>query len=147
MTTPISRRDFLAAAAAAPFAASAAFGQSKRVPIGIELYSVRGELVKDLPGTVRAVAKIGYQVVEFYSPYLNWTTEQAKDVAKLLDELNIKCLSTHNGAQAISEANIAKTVELNPLLDEHGRTAELLVALTASLMGRRAMTARTRRFG
>lgn len=38
-------------------------------------------------------------------------------------------------------------VELNPLLDEHGRTAELLVALTASLMGRRTTTARTRRFG
>ena len=37
-----------------PFAPSAAFAQSKRVPVGIELYSVRGELVKDLPGTVRA---------------------------------------------------------------------------------------------
>jgi len=58
---------------------------------------VRGELVKDLNGTVTAVAKMGYQVVEFYSPYFNWTPEQAKDVRKLLDDLGIKCPSTHNG--------------------------------------------------
>ena len=84
-----------------PFAASSALSalQNKKIPVGIELYSVRGELVKDLNGTVTAVAKMGYQVVEFYSPYFNWTPEQAKDVRKLLDDLGIKCLSTHNGAQ------------------------------------------------
>jgi sugar phosphate isomerase/epimerase len=114
-TTSVSRRAFLAMAAAAPFAASA-FAQSKRIPIGIELYSVRGELTKDLPGTVRAVAKLGYQVVEFYSPYFNWTTEQAKENRKLLDDLGIKCLSTHNGANAISEANINKAIELNQII-------------------------------
>jgi sugar phosphate isomerase/epimerase len=102
-------------AAAAPFAASA-FAQSKKIPIGIELYSVRGELVKDLPGTVRAVAKMGYQVVEFYSPYFSWTTDQAKDVRKLLDDLGIKCLSTHNGANALNPDNINKAVELNQII-------------------------------
>ena len=112
----LSRRAFMAIAGAAPFAASAAFAQSKRIPVGIELYSVRGELMKDLPGTVRAVAKMGYQVVEFYSPYLNWTTEQAKDVRKLLDDLGIKCPSTHNGANSISEANLPKAIELNQII-------------------------------
>ena len=116
MNSTLSRREFLAAAAAAPLAAGTVFAQSKTVPVGIELYSVRGLLMKDLPGTVRGVAKIGYQVVEFYSPYLTWTTEQAKDVRKLLDELNIKCLSTHNGPPAISAENLAKTVELNQII-------------------------------
>ena len=106
----------MAIAGAAPFAASAAFAQSRKIPVGLELYSVRGELVKDLPGTVRAVAKMGYQVVEFYSPYFSWTTEQAKDVRKLLDDLGIKCLSTHNGATAITEANLAKAIELNQII-------------------------------
>jgi sugar phosphate isomerase/epimerase len=115
-TSSLSRRSFLAIAGAAPFAASSAFAQSSKVPIGIELYSVRGLLQKDLPGTVRAVAKMGYKVVEFYSPYYNWTTEQAKDVRKLLDELGIKCLSTHNSAQAVSEAGVAKAVELNQII-------------------------------
>ena len=45
----------------------------KRIPVGLELYSVRDMLAKDLMGTVREVAKQGYEVVEFYSPYQAWT--------------------------------------------------------------------------
>ena len=112
----LSRREFIAAAGAAPLAASVAFAQSKKIPIGIELYSVRGELQKDMPATVRAVAKMGYQVVEFYSPYYSWTTEQAKDVRKLLDDLGVKCHSTHNGANAIAADNINKAIELNQII-------------------------------
>ena len=110
--TSLSRRAFLAMAGAAPFAATA-FAQTKNVPIGIELYSVRGDLQKDLEGTVKAVAKMGYQVVEFYSPYFQWTPERAKEIRKLLDDLGIKCLSTHNSATAISAENIAKAIDLN----------------------------------
>jgi sugar phosphate isomerase/epimerase len=99
-------------AGAAPFAATA-FAQTKNVPIGIELYSVRGELKKDLDGTVRGIAKMGYQVVEFYSPYFDWTPERAKEIRKLMDDLGIKCLSTHNSATAISAENIAKAIDLN----------------------------------
>ena len=40
------------------------------LPIGLELYSVRRELARDLPGTLTAVAGMGYTVVEFYAPYL-----------------------------------------------------------------------------
>jgi len=64
MTTSLTRRSFLALAGALPVAA--ALAQSRRPQIGLELYSVRGELMKDLMGTVRAVAKMGYEVVEFY---------------------------------------------------------------------------------
>ncbi len=90
--------------------------QSAKVPVGIELYSVRGELMKDPKATVTAVAKMGYQVVEYYSPYLNWTTEQAKETRKLLDDLGIKCLSTHNSANAINADALAKTIELNQII-------------------------------
>lgn len=113
--TTVSRRAFLAIAGAVPFAASA-LAQNKSVPIGLELYSVRGELMKDLPGTVRAVAKLGYQVVEFYSPYYSWTVDQAKEVRKLLDDLGIKCLSTHNSPQAVSAEGMAKAIELNRII-------------------------------
>ena len=114
MTEPVSRRAFLGAAAALPFAASA-WAQTKNVPIGLELYSVRDDLMKDLPGTVTAVAKMGYQVVEFYSPYFDWTVDQAKEVRKLLDGLGIKCLSTHNGGQALAEG-LGKAIELNQII-------------------------------
>ena len=114
-THDLSRRAFLALAGAAPFAASL-LAQTKKVPVGIELYSVRGELTKDLKATVTAVAKMGYEVVEFYSPYFSWTPEAAKDVRKLLDDLGIKCLSTHNSPQAISAEGIAKAIELNQII-------------------------------
>jgi sugar phosphate isomerase/epimerase len=107
--TSLSRRSFLAMAAAAPLVSA----QTRRVPIGLELYSVRDELAKDLKGTVTAVAKMGYQVVEFFSPYFNWTTDQAKDVRKLLDDLGIRCLSTHNGMNAFTGDGVAKAIELN----------------------------------
>src|SRR5262245_22753251 len=110
----ISRRSFLALAGAAPFALAAYKG--KRVPVGLELYSVRNELAKDLMGTVRAVAKLGYEVVEFYSPYYQWTPDYAKEVRKLLDDLKIRCLSTHNGANAFTPEGIQKAIELNQIL-------------------------------
>ena len=109
---PISRRSFLAAAAATPLA----FAAGKNLPVGLELYSVRGELAKDTMGTVRAVAKMGYQVVEFFSPYYSWTTDYAKDVRKLMDDLGIKCNSTHNGPPSFSEAGIQKAIDLNHTL-------------------------------
>src|SRR6059058_2519652 len=111
----ISRRTFLAMAGAMPFA-TRAFAALKDVPVGLELYSVRNELQKDLKGTVTAVAKMGYQVVEFFSPYFSWTTEQTKDVRKLLDDLGIRCSSTHNGMNAFTGDGIGKAIELNKIL-------------------------------
>lgn len=110
----LSRRSFLVMAGAAPLALSAT--QRKTVPVGLELYSVRDELAKDLMGTVRAVAKMGYQVVEFFSPYYQWTTDYAKEVRKLLDDLGIRCPSTHNGANAFSPEGIQKAIDLNQIL-------------------------------
>jgi sugar phosphate isomerase/epimerase len=109
----LSRRAFLAASAVAPLGLIA---QNKRIPIGLELYSVRDQLKADLMGTVREVAKLGYQGVEFYSPYFDWTTAQAKDVRKLLDDVGMKCYSTHNGANSFTAENIPKAIELNGII-------------------------------
>ncbi|MGH9838659.1 MAG: sugar phosphate isomerase/epimerase family protein [Blastocatellia bacterium] len=110
----ISRRSFLSLSAAA--SVGFAMPKGKRVPVGIELYSVRDELAKDVMGTVRAVARMGYEVVEFYSPYYQWTPEYAKEVRKLLDELRIKCLSTHNSANVFTPENLPKAIELNQII-------------------------------
>ena len=109
----LTRRAFLGMTAALPFAAAALKAAAKNVPVGLELYSVRGELAKDLPGTITAVGKMGYEVVEFYAPYLNWTTETAKDVRKRLDDLGVKCHSTHNGGPSFTEDGLKKAIDLN----------------------------------
>lgn len=108
----LSRRTFLALAAAAPLAVA----KRKAIPVGLELYSVRDELKNDLEGTVKAVAKMGYECVEFYSPYLGWKPEQAKDMRKLLDDLNIRCYSTHNGQNAFSGDGLKRATELNQII-------------------------------
>lgn len=111
--TGVSRRDFLALAAAMPLAARSLAAQAGAQPVGLELYSVRNELMKDLPGTVRRVAGMGYQVVEFYSPYFDWTPAAAKDVRGLLDDLGIRCLSTHNGPASFTPEGLEKAIALN----------------------------------
>jgi len=96
--------------------ASLALAQTKRVPIGLELYSVRDELMKDEMATVRAVAKMGYEVVEFYAPYYQWTTEHAREIRKLMDDLGIKCHSTHNNSTNFDAADLPKAIELNQII-------------------------------
>jgi sugar phosphate isomerase/epimerase len=110
----VSRRSFLAVAAATPLASAAP--QGKRIPVGLELYSVREELKQDLMGTVRGVAKMGYEVVEFYAPYFRWTDAYAKDVRKVLDDLGIRCLSTHNDSQSFTPENLPRAIELNQII-------------------------------
>jgi len=117
-TTPqISRRTFLGMAGAAlPLAYASPVLAQKTIPVGIELYSVRTELMRDLPGTVTAVAKMGYEVVEFYAPYYDWTPGQARDVRMLLDDLGIKCNSTHNSGTAVTPEGLKKAIELNQII-------------------------------
>ena len=131
MTTQlVTRRTFLAAAGMMPLAASL-LARFKDVPVGLELYSVRNELTADLNATVTAVAKMGYQVVEFYSPYFRWTTDQAKDVRTLLDGLGIKCHSTHNDAASVVGDGLQKAIELNQIIG----SANIIMASPPGLTG------------
>ena len=69
--------------------------------------------MKDMMATVRAVAKMGYEVVEFYAPYFDWMPATARDVRKLLDDLGIRCNSTHNNAPSFTPEGLQKAIELN----------------------------------
>ncbi len=110
----ISRRTFLAMSATLPFAWRTSAAAS--LPVGLELYSVRKELQRDPHATVRAVAKMGYQCVEFYAPYFQWSEDETKQMRKLLDDLGIRCFSTHNDSSNVNAENIAKTRDRNLIL-------------------------------
>jgi sugar phosphate isomerase/epimerase len=111
---PLSRRSFLALSAMLPWALSA--HASASVPVGLELYSVRDSLKQDLEGTLRAVAQMGYQCVEFYAPYFDWAESRAKQTRKLLDDLGMRCFSTHNSEEYLSSPNISQARDLNLIL-------------------------------
>ncbi len=131
----VSRRGLLAkgAAVAAVLAGGSALGQATRqrpagaaaaaragggmVPgrgrmrtrIGLQLYSVREDCGKDLPGVLKAVAAMGYQEVEF-AGYYGRTAEQLK---KMLDDNGLMCCGTHTGLDTLLGDNLAKTIEFN----------------------------------
>ncbi len=110
----LSRRSFLVAASAA--AGLPARAQKSKPLVGIEMFSVRSEMAKDIFTPVRTVARMGYQCVEFYGPYIGWSLDQVKEMRKLLDDLNLKCLSTHNGSNNLLPENMQKTLEWNKTL-------------------------------
>jgi sugar phosphate isomerase/epimerase len=114
----VSRRRFLAAAGALPIALSAAVHaiQARPFKVGLQLYSVRTAYGNDLSGTVTAVAKMGYEVVEFWSPYMQWDNTRAREVRQLLDGLGISCPSTHNPASSLSGDGLKRAIELNQIL-------------------------------
>jgi sugar phosphate isomerase/epimerase len=127
----LSRRTFLAISGVIPAAIAAQVSTTgsaaepaiaepagaKKHPVGLELYSVRGELGRDLPNTLKTVAKFGYEVVEFYSPYFRWTPAYTKDVRAQMDDLGLRCYSTHNGFESfIPGENLAHAIELNQIL-------------------------------
>jgi sugar phosphate isomerase/epimerase len=102
----------MAACSATPLFLSA----KTNLPVGLELYSVRDELKKDLPGTLKAVSGDGYQCVEFFAPYHDWTVDYAKEARKILTQTGLRCFSTHNALGYFDEDQIGKTIELNHAL-------------------------------
>jgi sugar phosphate isomerase/epimerase len=110
----LSRRAFLALSAMLPWSLRAYASTS--IPVGLELYSVRNALKDDLTGTVRAVAQMGYQCVEFYAPYFDWTEAQTKDMKKLLDDLGVRCYSTHNSSSYFTAEKLKRAADMNLIL-------------------------------
>ena len=121
MSYTSSRRSFLrsvtAASAAAVTASAAAADKADRIPVGLELFSVRHELEKNPSATLEQVARIGYECVEFYSSYYDWTADHAKEVRQQLDTLKLRCYSTHNSMKSFTPDGTEKAIELNKILD------------------------------
>jgi sugar phosphate isomerase/epimerase len=83
-----------------------------KIPVGVQLYSVRAECGKDLPGTLTAIAKIGYRGVEF----AGYHNRSAKDLLKMLDNLGLIACGTHTPYDSVQPAKLAETIEFNRTL-------------------------------
>ncbi len=59
--------------------------------IGLQLYNFRKELADDFKGTMREIAKLGFQGVEFANYYGDMSPEE---LAAFLKELNLECAGT-----------------------------------------------------
>ena len=115
LSSTLTRREFLGAVGAlsvglglgAAPAAHAASGE--KIPVGLQLYSVRDQCKNDLPGTVAAVSKIGYRGVEF----AGYHGRSAKELRKLLDDNGLVACGTHTPYESVLGDKLKATVEFN----------------------------------
>jgi len=85
-------------------AAAAQF--SKKLPVGVQLYSVRTDLEKDFYGTLKAIREMGYAGVEFYGEFYGNSAVQVK---KWCTELGLIPFSSHVPYQEMID-NIDKVI-------------------------------------
>lgn len=84
-----------------------------KIPIALQLYSVREDCAKEFAGTVKAVAEMGYEGVEFAGYY----GLEAEEIKKILDDLGLKVTGTHIGIDTLLGDELEKTIEFNKILE------------------------------
>ncbi len=116
----MTRRELISAAALAS-AAVALSGRTrllqaadapKRIPIGLQLYSVRQDCAKDVGAVIAAVGKMGYEGVEF----AGYHGKKAQELRKMMDDAGLKCCGTHTGFNTIQGDQLKGTIEFNKTL-------------------------------
>ena len=85
---------------------------AKKLPVGVQLYSVRTDLENDFYGTLKAVREMGYAGVEFYGEYYGNTPTQIK---QWCTELGLIPFSNHVPFQAMID-DVDKVIEDNLIL-------------------------------
>jgi sugar phosphate isomerase/epimerase len=104
------------------------------IPIGFQLYAVRGEFARNVPGTLKTLGQLGYKGVEFWgyegtpNVYQQYSAAQLR---KLIDENRLKCCGIHLTLNALSADNLKRTIDNNRTLGN----VYLNVAAAKDLMG------------
>jgi sugar phosphate isomerase/epimerase len=97
MTT---RRTFLGnvagGTAAAALAGRAHVRAAFKPPLGLQLYSLRKQLEKDVPGTLKQVKAWGFEEVESYGPY-------GASIAGALKDAGLRCSAIHVGYEELTK--------------------------------------------
>jgi sugar phosphate isomerase/epimerase len=112
---PLTRRDALrlggvaAASVVLAPAIRATAASWKPIPIGTQLWCVRIQLAKDIPGTLKAVGALGYQAVELENAFGRSGAEWKSH----LDAANLKACGFHHRLSELQGDKLAASVEFN----------------------------------
>jgi sugar phosphate isomerase/epimerase len=79
---------------------------------GVQLYSVRDELAKDLWGTLRKVKAMGYDGVEFFWEF----NRTAQELKAALDDTGLVCCGWHTPWHYVQPSNLMATITYNKIL-------------------------------
>lgn len=83
----------------------------KTIPVAVQMYTLREESERDFAGTLKRVAELGFDGVEF-AGYGGLT---AKEVKALLDKLGLQAASSHVPLEQL-ENNLAQVIEDQKIL-------------------------------
>ena len=124
----ISRRSFGKLALSTPLAKLEA---KTKLPVGLQLFSVREQCEKDLPAVLSAVGKLGYEGVEFAGFY----GRSAADIKHMLDDASLQCCGSHTPLNQLLPDKFEKTVEFNGSIGNRNLIVPGLPARYHSLQG------------
>jgi len=82
-------------------------GSMARIPIGLQLWSVKDACKEDLAGTLKAVAEMGYDGVESGK----FIAAEAAEMKAILDDVGLKMCGTHVPMDTLRGDELSKTVE------------------------------------
>ncbi|MEL7312675.1 MAG: sugar phosphate isomerase/epimerase [Pseudomonadota bacterium] len=85
-------------------------------PIGVQLWSVRDALAEDFEGTLRAIAEMGFDGVEFASDYGPYAGD-GPGLRTFLDQLGLRASSAHVSFDMLSAESLPSTIEFFRALD------------------------------
>src|SRR2546427_6612561 len=95
---------------------SIAAERAKTIPIGFQLYTVRGEFARNVPGTLKTLGEIGYKAVEFWAyagtPNV-YQKYSAAELRKLLADSGLKCGGMHLELKALDAEHLKTTIAHN----------------------------------
>lgn len=105
----LTRRQFTALLAGAIPALSS---DAKRIPVAIQLFSLRRQCEQDLEATLAYVRQVGFDGVEFAGFY----GKSAAELRDLLRKYSLRCCGSHTTLPQLTGANLQTTVEFNRTL-------------------------------
>lgn len=116
----LTRRQFLQRTAWGTASAAVGLGLAgcatphagRKIPVGVQLYSLREECKTDLPGMLSAVSKIGFKGVEF----AGYWGRTAKQLRQMLDDNGLVACGTHTPYETVLPDQIQATIEFNQII-------------------------------
>ena len=79
----------------------------ERIPLAVQLYSVRHQAADNLPHTLAAIKAMGYEGVEF----AGWYGHDAKTLRQWLDDNGLRCAGAHVGIETLRQDHRSASIE------------------------------------
>jgi sugar phosphate isomerase/epimerase len=104
----MKRSDFLRASAMAglslPLASLASFASAPVRIMGAQLWTIREDLKKDLPGSLKKLAALGYNEIEIFGYNGSFWGRDAKTFRKICEDNQLRIVSSHYDTGRVDKA-------------------------------------------